>query len=191
MLEQQWSENIHTAEGNIIHERVHSGLDESRNNLLILRSVSLISHKLGLVGKSDCVELIKDNKGFTLPWAEGKWFIYPIEYKHGDVRDEPEYELQVCAQAMCLEEMINCQIEYGFLFYEGSHRRIKVIFDDRKRMRVQEIVYELHSMQKCSVTPAAVKSKRCFGCSMNDICLPDKLKNPIPYIQKLIKEAGE
>lgn len=191
LLEQQWAENIHTAEGNIIHERVHSGLNERRSDSLVLRAVSLISYKLGLIGKSDCVELLRDSQGFSLPWAEGKWLIYPVEYKHGDVRDEPEYELQACAQAMCLEEMSNCRIDYGYLFYEGSHRRVKVIFDDTKRMHVHDVAYELHNMQKCSITPVAVKTKRCSGCSMNDICLPDKLKNPMQYIQKLIREAGE
>jgi len=191
LLEQQWVENVHTVEGDIIHERVHSGLRESRSDSLMLRAVSLISYRYGLIGKSDCVELTKDAQGSTLPWAEGKWFICPVEYKHGDVRDEPEYELQVCAQAMCLEEMCSCRIDYGYLFYEGAHRRLKVIFDEAKRARVEEIAQELHDMQKCSITPLAIKGKRCNGCSMNNICLPDKLKNPFSYIQKLLKEAGE
>lgn len=190
-LEQQWTENIHTTEGTIIHERAHSGLRESRSGFLVLRAINLISYKYGLVGKSDCVELTKDEKGYTLPWIDGKWLIYPVEYKHGDVRDEPEYELQVCAQAMCLEEMCNCQIEHGYLYYEGANRRIKVIFDDEKRARVQEIVTELHNMQKSTITPSAIKCRRCNGCSMYDICLPDKLKSPTSYIQKLMKEASE
>lgn len=191
LLEQQWVENVHTVEGNIIHERVHSGLKESRSDSLVLRAVSLVSYTFGLIGKSDCVELTKDVNGFNLPWTKGKWLICPVEYKHGDVRDEPEYELQVCAQAMCLEEMCSCQIDYGFIFYEGTHRRIKVTFNDAKKARVKEIVQQLHNMQKSATTPLSVKSRRCNGCSMNDICLPDKLRNPSSYIHKLMKEAGE
>lgn len=190
LLEQQWLDNVHTSEGNIIHERVHSGLKESRSESLILRAVGLISYKLGLIGKSDCIELIKDDNGFAVPWLDNKWLIYPVEYKHGEMRDEAEYELQLCAQAMCLEEMCDCHIDYGYIFYEGTHRRLKVNFDEIKREQVQEVANELHNMQKSAVTPIAIKNKRCNGCSMQDICLPSKLKDPSSYIKKMIEEAG-
>jgi len=190
MLEQQWQENIHTTEGRLIHERVHSGLKESRSDTIIFRSVDIVSYKLGLVGKSDCIELKKDEKGCTLPFQEGRWVIYPVEYKHGPTRNEYEYELQICCQAMCLEEMLNCSIGYGFIFYEGDHNRLLVEFDESKRLRVKKIATELHRMQRDLITPEPVKSKRCKECSMKDVCLPGKLKNPTLYIKSMFEEAG-
>ena len=189
-LEQQWNENVHTAEGSIVHERVHSGFNESRGDLVLLRDISIVSYKLGLVGKTDCIELTRNPHGDILPGLDGKWLICPVEYKHGDVRDELEYELQVCAQAICIEEMCDCHIEYGYLFYEGAHRRLQVIFNDEKRSKVEKTVAELHKMQQNGDTPAAIKTSRCNGCSMYDVCLPNKLKNPSSYLQKLMKDAG-
>ncbi len=190
-LEQQWEDNIHTSEGTIIHERVHSGLTESRSDSIILRNVDLVSYEIGLIGKSDYIELTRDINGYELPWLDGKWIICPVEYKHGVVRNEYEYELQVCAQAMCLEQMCNCRIEFGYIYYEGDHRRFKVIFDDKRRRKVKQIAQELHIMQKNLLTPTANKTKRCKGCSMKDVCLPGKLKNPSSYIENMLGEAGE
>lgn len=190
LLEQQWEDNIHTSEGTIIHERVHSGLTESRSDSVVLRNVGLVSYEIGLIGKSDCIELFKNTNGYGIPWLDDKWVVYPVEYKHGVVRNEHEYELQVCAQAMCFEEMCNCHIDYGYIFYEGDHRRFKVIFDDTLRSRVKQVTKELHTMQKDFITPGAIKTKRCKGCSMKDVCLPGKLKNPSSYIKSMLEEAG-
>lgn len=189
LLDQQWVDNVNTAEGTIVHERVHSGLQESRGPVVTLRTISLCSYSLGLNGQADCIELIRSPEGYSLPWIEGRWTVCPVEYKHGDIREEKEYELQVCAQAMCIEEMTGCKIEYGYLYYEGDHRRVKVIFDEQKRELVVEASKGLHEMLKTRKTPYVVKSRRCSGCSLIDICLPGLRKSAAGYIADLMREA--
>src|SRR5690554_1279370 len=190
LLERQWEENIHTSEGTIIHERVHSGLQEHRSNIITLRGVDLVSYTLGLIGVSNCIELKRSKDGYRILGLSGKWIIYPVEYKHGVVRNEPEYELQLCSQAMCLEEMCKCEINSGYIFYEADHRRHKVIFDDNKRKRVQEIANELHKMIYNQATPKATKTRKCKECSMQKICMPGKLKDPSAYIEDMQEKAG-
>lgn len=189
LLDQQWADNIHTAEGTIAHERVHSGLQGSRGPIVTLRAVSLCSYLLGLNGQADCIELIRSPEGYSLPWIEDKWIVCPVEYKHGDVRGEMEYELQVCAQAMCIEEMTGCKIEYGYLYYEGDRRRVKIILDEQKRELVVESSKRLHEMLKTHKTPDAIKSRRCSGCSLKDICMPGAKKSTADYIAVLMREA--
>jgi len=189
LLEQQWEDNVNTAEGTIAHERVHAGLQESRGSIVILRSISLYSYKLGLAGKSDCIELTRSSQGYILPWIEGRWIVCPVEYKHGEIRKELEYELQVCAQAMCIEEMTGCSIEYGYLYYEGDRRRKQIIFDEQKRKLVIDTSKELHEMLRNRKTPVAIKSRKCPECSLKDICLPGSMKSTFVYISKLMKEA--
>lgn len=189
LLEQQWEDNVSTVEGMVAHERVHSGLQESRSSIIILRSISLCSYELGLNGKSDCIELTRSPEGYLLPWIEDKWMVCPVEYKHGEVRKELEYELQVCAQAMCIEEMTGCRIEYGYIYYEGDRRREKVVLDIQMRGLVIEASKELHEMLRTCKTPDAIKSRRCPECSLIDICLPGSMKSTSGYIMKLMKEA--
>ena len=117
-IEQQWAENLRTVEGNLLHERAHNEqLRESRGYLLIVRGLRVQSLTLGLTGQCDVVEFRRDDtRGVTLCGKEGAWLPYPVEYKHGAAKQDGRDALQLCAQAMCLEEMLVCEIPSGALF---------------------------------------------------------------------------
>ena len=127
LLERQWQDNIHTAEGTVLHERVHSGKSESRGSFHILRTLTVRSFEVGLVGVIDCLEIVQSENGYALPWLEGRWAMHPVEYKHGVRRNELEYEVQMAAQAMCLEEMYNCKIDKGYVYYGDDRRRVTMM----------------------------------------------------------------
>jgi len=188
-LEEQWKDNVHTAEGTILHEKVHSGEHEKRRELVIMRGIPVRSLKLGLFGVADSVELYATGEGYTIPWLDGKWSIHPVEYKHGESRDELEYEVQICAQAVCLEEMINCKIDSGFIYYGADRRRKHVIFDSNLRALVTEGALQLHKMLEAKITPIVRKSRKCRECSMVDCCLPDLPKSTRKYLDQLLQEA--
>jgi len=189
LLEQQWFDNIYTVEGALQHERVHEDRREMRSDNIRLTSVPVTSARLGLSGKCDCVELIADANGVGIGGFEGKWRVVPVEYKHGVRRDELEYEAQVCAQAMCLEEMWGCLIREGFIFYVAERRRKVVELTADLRHKTEEAAKKLHDMMLRAFTPAAIKTRRCNGCSMRDLCVPELNRNTNVYIQDLVKAA--
>jgi len=189
MLEQQWNDNIYTVEGAIQHDRVHDDRREMRRDIIRLTSVPVISTKLRLSGKSDCVELIGDDSGICIPGFSGKWCVVPVEYKHGVRRDELEYEAQVCAQAICLEEMWGCTIQEAFIFYAAERRRKTVELTVDLRYKTQDAARKLQDMLRSGTTPAPVKTRRCKGCSMRDQCIPELNRKTSVYIQNLVKAA--
>lgn len=189
LLEQQWVDNIYTVEGALQHEHVHDDRREMRKDTIRLTSVPLTSARLGLNGKCDCVELIADANGVGIDGFEGRWRVVPVEYKHGVRRDELEYEAQVCAQAMCLEEMWGCKIREGFIFYMAERRRKGVELTADLRRKTEEAAKKLHDMMSRAFTPAAIKTRSCKGCSMWDLCLPELSRNTDVYIQDLVKAA--
>lgn len=189
LLEQQWDDNIYTVEGALQHDRVHNDRREIRRDTIRLTSVPVTSERLGLTGKCDCVELVADANGIGIVGFEGKWRVVPVEYKHGVRRDELEYEAQVCAQAMCLEEMWGCVIREGFIFYVAERRRKRVELTADLRGKTEDAAKELHDMLKRGFTPAPVKTRRCNGCSMRDQCIPELNRNTSVYIQDLVKTA--
>ncbi|PKO21854.1 MAG: CRISPR-associated protein Cas4 [Chloroflexi bacterium HGW-Chloroflexi-1] len=189
LVDQQWADNQFTAEGTLIHERVHQEGHEKRGPSLSLRGLWLRSLHLGLAGKADCVEMQAATDGVTVPGYEEKWRLVPVEFKHGARRDKTEYEVQLCAQAMCLEEMLGCRIAEGYLFYEADHRRQAVSLDDRLRKLVEEGASQLHAMLKAGQIPAPRRSSRCKGCSMVDICLPRMRRSGKDYLSRLLQAA--
>lgn len=189
LLEQQWEENLFTAEGEVQHQRVHEEGREVRPNLVRLTGLALISHRLGLNGKADCVELISDEQGIGWEGIPGTWAVVPVEYKHGIRRNELEYEAQVCAQAICLEEMLGCVISEGYIFYEAERRRKKVDITATLRNKTEEASRKLHEMLASKVTPAAIKTPRCKGCSLKDNCLPELNRSTGNYIHDLVVAA--
>jgi len=189
LVDQQWADNQFTAEGTLIHERVHQEGREKRGPSLSLRGLYLHSSCLGLAGKADCVEMQAATDGVTLPGWEGTWRLYPVEFKHGERRDEIEYEVQLCAQAMCLEEMLGGRITEGFLFYEADHRRQAVMLDTRLRGLVEDGARQLHAMLKTGQIPPPRRSSRCKGCSMVDICLPRVRRSGRDYLAQLLRDA--
>jgi len=190
LVDQQWADNQFTAEGTLIHQRVHQEGREKRGPSLALRGLWLRSLRLGLIGKADCVEMQAAAEGVRLPGYEGTWQLHPVEFKHGERRDETEYEVQLCAQAMCLEEMLGCRIAEGYIFYEADHRRQAVLLDDRLRKMVEEGARQLQAMLKAGQIPPPRRSARCKGCSMVDICLPRARRGSGDYLAQLLRDAG-
>lgn len=173
LLEQQWNENADTAKGRIEHENVHNQSSGKKGDVIVITDMTLTSEKLGLSGKSDAIECLRSEDGCEFPFLpEGKWKLCPIEYKHGKLREEEEYELQLCAQAMCLEEKFGCSINRGAIFFTSAHRRYEVELDCKKRMLVEKIAEALQNMLKLYVIPPAENSAKCKKCSLKDICMP-------------------
>lgn len=191
-LEQQWEENILTVEGDLMHNRAHNEtLREKRGSTLILRGLPVHSRKLGLTGKCDVVEFRQDTKGCPLAGEEGSWLPYPVEYKRGRIKVHDEDRLQVCAQAICLEEMLGVEIPKGSLFYGTTHSREDVLFDAALREEVRAAVSDMHDLFKRNHTPKAKKRKSCRSCSIRDICLEGSSSQVAvsDYIATRIKEA--
>jgi CRISPR-associated exonuclease Cas4 len=179
-LEGAWSENYLTAQGNVMHEKAHDEETESRGDLRITRGLKLRSLKLGLVGQADVVEFHKATQGETgisIPGANGLWKPLVIEYKRGKPKIGHEDEVQLCAQVMCIEEMLEIDIASSSFFYGQPRRRYDLNIDGTIRKETAALIMKLHKMNDASVTPAAVYTKRCKACSLIDICLPDIKKN--------------
>ena len=176
-IEDQWAENLRTAEGELMHERAHDpSLRERRGNVITMRGVSVSSPSLGVSGKCDVLEFHADPKGIPLPEIDGTWLPYPVEYKRGKPKETPEDRLQLCAQAMCLEEMLCCDIPEGALFYGETRRRETVPFTDELRAQVKESLLEMHELYRRGHTPRVKPSKSCNACSLKELCLPKLVK---------------
>ena len=147
LLEQQWKDSTDTVKGSAEHKNVHDIGASSRNGIHVLTDMQVYSNRLDLFGRCDAVEAVESDQGCILPVFNSiRCLLYPIEYKHGKLRTEPEYELQLCAQAMCLEEMFDCRIDSGAVFFINSHRRKEVIFDAAMRSNVRQTALALSQM---------------------------------------------
>lgn len=172
-IEKLWQENLLTTEGDIFHQRAHDAQQrERRGDLLILRSLPVVSHRLGLSGSCDVIEFHIDPGGISLRGEEGLWQPYPVEYKRGSPKQHDADELQLCAQAMCLEEMLCCRIPEGALYYGETRRRLNVSFDDSLRLQVENAVAEMHQLMQRGHTPRVKPTKACGACSLKELCLP-------------------
>lgn len=173
-LEQQWSENRLTAEGRILHDKAHTGASESRGGMRISRGLRIRSLRLGLSGIADVVEFhrILHGKGTTLEAPGDTWEPFPVEYKRGRPKRNQCDEIQLCAQALCLEESLSTTIRAGALFYGRQRRRHEVRFDSSLRSRTETLAARLHELTDARKTPPAVYAKKCDSCSLIDDCLP-------------------
>lgn len=193
-IEQQWQENFRTIDGEILHEKAHDdSLKEKRGDLIISRGMRIFSHSLGLTGTCDIVELHKASDGVSIFGRNGPYKPIPVEYKRGKPKEDDSDMLQLCSQAMCLEEMLLCKIPEAFLYYGETKRRLKIILNDELRERVKIIVKEMHELYDRKYTPKVKPSKRCKACSLSEICIPKLCKNPSVknYIKKNIVEVEE
>lgn len=191
-VEQQWSENERTVDGHLFHKNAHDGQKiEKRGNLLITRGLRIKSSVLGLSGICDVVEFHSSLEGISLFPYEGLWKPYPIEYKKGSPKEHQADELQLCAQAMCLEEMLLCNIPEGSLFYGEPRRRTIVKFDDELRRCVCDMSEEMHNYFNRGYTPKAKFHKGCNACSLRDICVPSlgKTNNVDGFIKNRLLEV--
>ena len=186
LLEQQWKDSTDTVKGSAEHKIVHETGISSRNAFHVLTDMQVYSNRLNLLGRCDAVEAIESEQGCLLPFINSiRCLLYPIEYKHGKLRTEPEYELQLCAQAMCLEEMYECQIDSGAVFFINSHRRKEVIFDTAMRDNVRQTAFALSQMLMNQMVPDAESSPKCLRCSLRDICMPDVMPSVSAYMDQI------
>lgn len=193
-VEQQWVDNYRTSAGEIFHQRVHNEeLMERRGTIITARGLKISSSLLGVSGQCDVVEFHQTEQGINLAKYTGQWKVLPIEYKRGLPKDGHEDELQLCAQAMCLEEMFITEISEGFLFYGENHRRKEVTFSTELRNLVIQYCQEMHQYFKRGYTPQVKTSAKCRACSLNDICLPklQKAPNVSTYLQQAFVEGTD
>lgn len=177
-IEKLWAENLRTADGRIMHEKAHdTAAAESRGNLKITRGMYIHSAELGVSGQCDVVEFHADSSGIQMPGWEGKWIPFPIEYKRGSPKVTDADRLQLCAQAMCLEEMLCCPVSRGALYYGQTHRREIVEFEAELRNRVKMMLKEMHAYYQRGYTPRVKRTKSCNACSLNELCIPALMKS--------------
>ena len=190
-IEQQWAENERTVDGQLFHKVAHGKeKTEKRGNLLITRGLHVKSDELGMSGVCDVVEFHKSPKGITLFSYEGMWQPYPVEYKKGLPKENSADEIQLCAQAICLEEMLLCDIPCGSLFYGENRRRTLVEFSEELRSEVFRMAKEMHDYWERGYTPKAKPKKGCSACSLKEICIPKlgRTGTVKSYIEKNLSE---
>lgn len=189
-IENQWAENERTVDGIIMHEKAHSGDAESRGDAVIMRALRVFSATLGVSGECDVVEFHRNADGISLNGHDGLWQPYPVEYKRGKPKEHNADEMQLCAQAMCLEEMLCCTIPCGALFYGEPRRRTDVEFTPELRRAVEDSLNEMHDYYKRGYTPKAKPRKGCSACSLKEICLPKMVqrKSVAAYVEGALNE---
>lgn len=192
-IEQQWKENMLTAEGRIMHNRADDPFfTETRNGVITARSVPIASYRLGLSGVCDVVEFTSSPDGVKLPNRDGLYLPTPIEYKRGKEKRDHSDETQLCAQAICLEEMLSTNIPHGFLYYGETRHRLQIELTAELRTLVQEMADEMHNYFSRGYTPKVKTSKACRSCSLVDVCLPvlqEKVIAASKYIRQQIENG--
>lgn len=188
-IENQWAENYRTIAGDLMHEKAHNeALREKRGDTILTRSMNVFSSALGISGQCDVLEFHRDKNGITLSGTEGLWRPYPVEYKRGEPKEGNFDAAQLCAQAMCLEEMLCCEIKEGALFYGATKRRLRVDFTQELRAEVIGVVKEMHELFKRQYTPKVKPKTVCKSCSLKDICLPQltKKQSVQSYLEEML-----
>ena len=176
-IEDQWAENERTVGGELLHERAHDETQrERRGDVLITRNMRIFSPSLGVSGSCDVVEFRKAPDGVPLMGEAGLWKPYPVEYKHGAPRGDTANELQLCAQAMCLEEMLCCEIGEGALYFGQTRHRTAVEVTPALRQEVRALLNEMHELYRRGYTPKVKPTKACNACSLKEICLPKLMR---------------
>lgn len=189
-IEQQWAENYRTTAGELMHRKAHDeGSFEKRGDLLIVRGLRISSRELGVSGQCDVVEFRRDDRGIGLFDYEGKWLPVPVEYKHGAPKENNADELQLCAQAVCLEEMFGTDILEGYLYYGENRRRSHVEFSYDLREELRRVTSEMNELFRRGHTPKVKQSKKCRACSLEELCVPklQRAASVREYIRQEIK----
>jgi CRISPR-associated exonuclease Cas4 len=188
-IEQLWSENERTISGDLMHEKAHDPFfTEKRGDTIITRDMPVFSRKLGVSGKCDVVEFRRAFGGVALFGREGKWLPCPVEYKRGSPKISDADRLQLCAQALCLEEMLVCsEIETAYLYYGEVKRREYVELTEELREKVRGGFREMHSHYERRYTPKVKATKACKACSLKDSCVP-KLGSVRDYISEQLED---
>ena len=163
-----WADNAHTAQGSLVHEHADSAGYEHDKGTKVLRGLTLYSMRYGLTGRADIVEVRE------VETPRGRRKVYtPVEYKKGKRRRFENDEVQLCAQALCLEEMFSTEVEHGYIFHATSKRRHEVVFDAALREETLRTIEDVRALLASKETPAAQLRPRCEGCSLHGVCLPE------------------
>lgn len=190
-IEHQWAENLRTTDGALLHNRAHdASLRELRGDTLITRGMPIFSRRLGVSGQCDVLEFHRDARGVSLAGQEGTWLPFPVEYKRGSPNDSSGDTLQLCGQAMCLEEMLCCTISEGALYYGEQRRRLPVSFTQELRREAEQALLEMHDLARRGRTPKVRPTKSCNACSLKQLCLP-ALMTSRPVERYLQEHMGE
>jgi CRISPR-associated exonuclease Cas4 len=168
-LERVWAENRFTAEGRVLHDKAHDGPGEIRDGVRIARGLPLRSEGLGLHGVADVVEFHRQN-------SERGETVVPVEYKRGKPKRDDSDRVQLCAQALCLEEMLGIEIRIGALYYGQRRRRTEIVFDEALREITRAAAARLRTLIESGLTPPAARETKCDSCSLLDLCLPGALR---------------
>ena len=184
-IEQLWDENRMTAEGRIMHERVHEQNRESRRDVRIEYGIPLRSLRLGLIGKADVVEFHRVRKEF--------WQPFPVEYKRGKPKHDHCDLIQLCAQAICLEEMLSVSIPSGVIFYGRTRRRLDVSFDETLRRETEDAAEKARQLIASGITPPPIYEKRCESCSLIGECIPKTIEKKASvkrYLARMMRDSA-
>lgn len=199
-IEQVWAENVRTVEGKHLHERTDDPFeDESRGNRRIVRSMPVVSQRLGLRGVADVVEFQRSEEevpGETcrLENRQGWWRPVPVEYKRGRPKADDRDAVQLCAQAMALEEMLEVHIPCGYLYYGQTKHRVAVELNDSLRQHTVELADEMHELVNTGKTPKAAKGRHCSQCSLVEQCQPYWMLKHRPvsdYLARMCRAEGD
>lgn len=194
-IEQQWDDNYRTVDGILMHKNAHDCMTSGKNNdVLIAKALPIHSKIMGVFGICDVVEFRRtESEGISLFGYDGQYKANPIEYKRGLPKVNDEDVVQLTAQAMCLEEMLNCSISKAYLYYGETRHRFEVILDERIRNLVINDFLEMHSYFERSFLPKPKRTKSCNACSLKDICLPELNCNTSSevYIKQMIGSEND
>jgi CRISPR-associated exonuclease Cas4 len=192
-VERQWQENALTTEGRFMHKRTDDPFfTEVRNGVITARAVPVASYRIGLSGVCDVVEFTASTDGVRLPGRDGLYLAAPVEYKRGKEKHDHSDETQLCAQAMCLEEMLSLTIPTGYMYYGQTRHRVQVDFTAELRTLVKEMSGEMHNYFSRGYTPRVKPFKGCRSCSLADVCLPLLEKKAITasrYLKQQVENA--
>ena len=189
-IEQQWAENYRTADGSIMHRNAHDGsFRETRGNVIITRGMQVASAELGISGECDVIEFHRAADGIPLKGVEGTFRVVPVEYKRGQPKLDICDAVQLCAQALCLEEMLCCEISEAYLYYGETRRRQTIAIDSALREQTVSMIHEMHALYRRQHTPKVRRTKACNACSLKDICLPilNKERSAAAYLIDTLK----
>ncbi len=189
-IEQLWADNFFTARGNVLHEKVHQSDIENRPGISIVRGLKIHSFRLGLSGQADVVEFHPSKQGITLDGKSGKWQPFPVEYKRGKTKTIHCDRIQLCAQSLCLEEMLKIRIPAGAIYYNRPKKREYVELTDELRTITVETAEAVHQLIELAKTPLAKYTGKCKSCSLYRQCMP-KITGVTKKIDHYLSKANE
>lgn len=176
----------------MLHKRAHDpAADEKRGDRILSHGMPVLSAELGIRGVCDVVEFLQTEQGVSITGRAGKWLPVPVEYKHGSGDAKEADELQLCAQTMCLEGMLCCEIPEAYLYYAEIRKRVQVPLSANLRAKVRDMFTEMHRLYTRGYTPHVKKRPGCKSCSLREICLPELEKAPVAssYLANALRQT--